>query len=153
MSTLEEQIDVAVPVQVAWEQLHRIDQYPRFVDGVQHAHAHGGHHAHLELEVGDHEQVFEAEITDRGSNQVMTWHTLDGADLRGTVALLPLDAGSTRVQIRVQYDPDTLRATFGGPRGFAQAGAIERSVRTDLEQFKHLVEEERPLPGNTPRTL
>lgn len=151
MSTLEEQIDVAVPVQVAWEQLHRIDQYPRFVDGVHHAHAHGGHRARLDLEVGDHERICEAEIVDRGGNQVMTWHTLDDADLKGTVALLPLGVGSTRVQIRVEYDPDTVRTTFGGPRGgFAQAGAIERTVRSDLLQFKHLVEEERPLPSSAP---
>ncbi|MFI9273006.1 SRPBCC family protein [Kitasatospora sp. NPDC052896] len=147
MSTLEEQIDVAVPVQVAWEQLHRVDQYPRFVDGVLHAHAHGGHRAHLDIEVGDHEQVFETEIADRGGNQVMTWRTLNGAHLNGTFALMPLDAGSTRLQVRIEYDPDTVRSCFGGPRGFAQSDAIERTVRADLEHFRDLVEEERPLPG------
>lgn len=149
MSRLEEQIDVDVPMQVAWEQLHRVQDYPRFVDGVLHAHTHGGgtNRAHLDIEVDGGERAFETEITDRGQNQIMTWKTLDDAHLKGTFALLPLDAGSTRVQIRVEYEPDAVREAFGGPHGFAQVSAIERAVRTDLEQFKHLVEEERPMPG------
>ncbi|WP_035795408.1 SRPBCC family protein [Kitasatospora mediocidica] len=147
MSRLEEQIDVDVPIQVAWEQLHRVQDYPRFVDGVLHAHTHGGSRAHLDIEVEGTERAFETEITDRGQNQVMTWQTMDSAHLKGTFALLPLDAGSTRVQIRVEYEPDAVREAFGGPHGFAQVSAIERTVRADLEQFKQLVEEERPMPG------
>ncbi|GAA1258301.1 SRPBCC family protein [Kitasatospora nipponensis] len=147
MSTLEEQIDVEVPVQVAWEQLHRIDQYPRFVDGVLHAHAHGTHRACLDIEVNGQERAFETAINDRGGNQVMTWQTLDDAHLRGTFALLPLDTGATRVQLRVEYEPEVVTEVYGGPHGFAQSGAIERAVREDLAQFKRLVEEERPLPG------
>lgn len=148
MSRLEEQIDVDVPMQVVWEQLHRVQDYPRFVDGVLHAHSHGSSkRAHLDIEVEDGERAFETEITDRGRNQVMSWKTLDAAHLEGTFALQPLDTGSTRVQIRVDYDPDAVRETFGGPHGFAQASAIERTVRGDLEQFKQLVEQERPMPG------
>lgn len=147
MSTLEEEIDIHVPAQVAWEQLHRVADYPRFVDGVLHAHTHGNNRAHFDIEVAGDEREFETTIADRGQNQVMTWQTLDPAHLRGTFALLPLDPGSTRLQLRVEYDPETVREVFGGPHGFAQAGAIERTVRSDLERFKHLVEEERPLPG------
>ncbi|MFJ6773726.1 hypothetical protein ACIQOV_22705 [Kitasatospora sp. NPDC091257] len=33
-----------------------------------------------------------------------------------------------------------VRREFGGPRGFAQAGAIERAVREDLDHFRELVE-------------
>jgi hypothetical protein len=32
---------------------------------------------------------------------------------------------------------------FGGPKGFAQATAMERLVRSDLDRFKELVEQER----------
>ncbi|WP_035840538.1 SRPBCC family protein [Kitasatospora azatica] len=147
MHTLEEQIEIEVPVQVAWEQLHRIHDYPRFVDGVMHAHAHGNHRAHLDIEVDGKERVFETTIKDLGGNQVMDWRTLDGAHLHGTVVLRELDTGSTEVQVRVEYEPEAVHDAFGGPHGFAQSGAIERTVRHDLEQFKQLVESERPLPG------
>ncbi|MFJ6622757.1 SRPBCC family protein [Kitasatospora sp. NPDC091335] len=140
MSTLEEQIDIAVPVLAAWEQLHRVHEYPQFVDGVRSAHPHGRNLAHLGVRIGGAERSVDTEITDRGRGRVMAWRTLDSVRLRGAFALLPLDAGHTRVQIRVEYDPDSMHREFGGPRGFAQAGAVERAVREDLDHFRELVE-------------
>ncbi|GAA2835176.1 SRPBCC family protein [Kitasatospora sp. CM 4170] len=140
MSTLEEQIDVDAPVLAAWEQLHRVHDYPSFVDGVRSAHPHGRNLAHLGVEVDGVRWEVEAEITDRGRGRVMAWRTLDGPQLQGAFALLPLDRGHTRVQIRVEYDPETVHEAFGGPRGFALAGAVERTVRADLAHFRELVE-------------
>ncbi|MFB6894166.1 SRPBCC family protein [Kitasatospora sp. NPDC056327] len=140
MSTLEEQIDIDAPVLAAWEQLHRIHEYPRFVDGVRSAQPHGRNLAHLGVEIAGSEQDVETEITDRGRGRVMAWRTLDGPPLHGAVALRPLDGTHTRVQVRIEYDPGTLHEALGGPRGFALAGAVERTVRTDLELFRDLVE-------------
>ena len=140
MTTLEEQIDIAAPVLAAWEQLHRVNEYPQFVDGVRSAQSHGRNLAHLGVEVGGSEWSVDTEITDRGRGRVMAWRTLDSVHLRGAFALLPLDPRHTRLQIRVEYDPEALHREFGGPRGFAQAGAIERAVRDDLEHFRELVE-------------
>ncbi|WP_327674792.1 SRPBCC family protein [Kitasatospora sp. NBC_00458] len=140
MCTLEEQIDIDAPVLAAWEQLHRVHDYPRFVDGVRSAHPHGRNLAHLGVEVAGSEHEVETEITDRGRGRVMAWRTLDGLDLHGAFALLPLDREHTRLQVRVEYDPEAVHEAFGGPRGFAQAGAIERTVRADLELFRELVE-------------
>ncbi|MFD8780795.1 SRPBCC family protein [Kitasatospora sp. NPDC059599] len=140
MSTLEEQIDIAAPVLAAWEQLHRVHEYPQFVDGVRSAHPHGRNLAHLGVAVGGAEHAVDTEITDRGRGRVMAWRTLEPLRLSGAFALLPLDARHTRMQIRVEYDPEAVHRTFGGPRGFAQAGAIERTVREDLEHFRELVE-------------
>ncbi|MFD7582585.1 SRPBCC family protein [Kitasatospora sp. NPDC059811] len=141
MSILEEQIDLAVPVLVAWEQLHRVHEYPQFVDGVRSAHPHGRNLAHLGVEVDGAERAVDTEITDRGRGRVMSWRTLDEPRLHGAFALLPLDARHTRLQIRVEYDPEAMHEAFGGPRGFALAGAIERTVRDDLEHFRELVED------------
>ncbi|MFF2952841.1 SRPBCC family protein [Kitasatospora sp. NPDC057965] len=140
MSTLEEQIDIDAPVLAAWQQLHRVHEYPRFVDGVRSAQPHGRNLARLEVEVAGAERGVETEITDRGRGRVMTWRTLDGLPLHGAFALRPLDRAHTRVQIRVEYDPEELHEVLGGPRGFALAGAVERAVRTDLTLFRELVE-------------
>ncbi|MFE6867386.1 SRPBCC family protein [Kitasatospora sp. NPDC057692] len=140
MSTLEEQIDIDAPVLAAWEQLHRVHEYPRFVDGVRSAQPHGRNLAHLEVDVAGAGRDVETEITDRGRGRVMTWRTLDGLPLQGAFALRPLDRAHTRVQIRVEYDPEEVHEVFGGPRGFALAGAVERAVRTDLALFRDLVE-------------
>ncbi|MFC5666654.1 SRPBCC family protein [Kitasatospora misakiensis] len=140
MSTLEEQIDIEAPVLAAWEQLHRVHEYPRFLGGVRSAQPHGRNLAHLGVEIAGGERDVEAEITDRGRGRVMAWRTLDDPPLHGAFALRPLDRAHTRVQIRVEYNPAAVHRIFGGPGGFALAGAVERTVRSDLELFRDLVE-------------
>ncbi|GAA4876387.1 SRPBCC family protein [Kitasatospora terrestris] len=141
MTTLEEQIDVTTPVGRTWEQLHRVADYPRFVAGLRHAAAHGRNRARLDVEIGGVRRSFVAELTDHGRGRVMTWQTVDGVHLKGTFALRPLDETHTQVQLRLEYDPETLRDDLGGgPVGFAQSHTIEEAVRTDLALFKELVE-------------
>ncbi|KUL55461.1 cyclase [Streptomyces sp. NRRL F-4489] len=140
MSTLEEHIDLSVPVGTAWDCLHRAETYPRFLNGVREAHSEGQRRARLDVDAAGQEQGFEIEIVDREQENVMTWQTMSGPDLAGTFSLLPIDREHTRLQARFEYDPAAIRETFGGPQGFAQAVAIERGVRTDLERFKELVE-------------
>ncbi|MFI9630257.1 SRPBCC family protein [Streptomyces sp. NPDC052042] len=142
MSTLEEQIDVDIPIAAAWEALHRAETYPRFVKGVREARSKDGHRTHLDVDVGGRVQEYDAEITDRDKEHTMEWQTTSGPVLAGTFSLLPIDREHTRVQARIEYDPGTVKEAFGGPKGFAQATAIERLVRDDLEHFKELVEQE-----------
>jgi uncharacterized membrane protein len=143
MSTLEEQIDIGVPMDVAWDFLHRVGTYPRFLEGVREARWESGHQAHLDVDAGGRAREFEAEITDRVKDNTLEWQITSGPDLAGTFSLLPIDGGRTRVQARIEYDPGAVKESFGGPKGFAQAAAIERLVRSDLERFKDLVERER----------
>jgi uncharacterized membrane protein len=143
MSTLEEHVDVGVPIDTAWDSLHRLENYPSFVAGVRDARTEAGGRAHLDIEAGGRAREFEAEVADRGGERVMEWHSTDGPELAGSFSLQPIDRNRTRVQARLEYDPDTIREAFGGPKGFAQASAIERLVRSDLEHFKEYVETQR----------
>ncbi|MGW0769538.1 SRPBCC family protein [Streptomyces sp. NPDC002676] len=140
MSTLEVHVDVGVPVDTAWETLHRVENYPRFVDGVRGAHAETGGRAHLEVEARGGAREVEAEVSDRRGERVMEWLTTSAPELTGSFSVQPIDRDHTRIQARLEYDPDTVRETFGGPKGFAQTNAIERLVRSDLEHFKEYVE-------------
>ncbi|WP_151478332.1 SRPBCC family protein [Streptomyces albicerus] len=143
MSTLEEHVDVGVPIDKAWDSLHRVENYPRFVAGVRDARTEAQGRAHLDVETGGQVREVDADFSDRGGERVMDWQTTGAPDLMGSFSLQPIDQNHTRVQARLEYDPDTLRETFGGPKGFAQATAIERLVRSDLDQFKEYVEQGR----------
>lgn len=143
MSTLEEHVDVGVPIDKAWDSLHRMENYPRFVEGVRDARTEAGGRAHLDVEAGGRARAFEAEVSDRTGERVMEWQTTGAPDLMGSFSLQSIDGNHTRVQARLEYDPDSIRETFGGPKGFAQANAIERLVRSDLEHFKEYVEQGR----------
>ncbi|MER6573575.1 SRPBCC family protein [Streptomyces sp. NPDC001093] len=139
MSTLELHVDVDVPVDRAWETLHRVENYPRFVQGVRGARTEAGGRAHLEVETAGPAREVEAEVMDRGE-RVMEWLTTSAPELTGSFSVQPIDQNHTRIQARLEYDPATVHDTFGGPKGFAQTNAIERLVRSDLEHFKEYVE-------------
>ncbi|GHI02616.1 cyclase [Streptomyces cellostaticus] len=141
MSTLEEHVDVSVTLDRAWDSLHQVEDYARFVAGVRDARTEGGGRAHLNVEAGGRTRELDAEVLDRTGERVMEWRTTGAPELRGSFSLQPIDQSHTRVQARLEYDPDTVRATFGGPKGFAQVAAIERLVRSDLEQFKEYTEQ------------
>ncbi|AOR31726.1 cyclase [Streptomyces fodineus] len=139
MSTLELHVDIGVPVDTAWETLHRVENYPRFVEGVRGARTEAGGRAHLDVEAGGRAREVEAELTDRGEH-VMEWLTTGDPAMTGSFSVQPIDRDHTRIQARLEYDPATVRDIFGGPKGFAQTNAIERLVRSDLEHFKEYLE-------------
>ncbi|MCZ0986073.1 SRPBCC family protein [Streptomyces diastatochromogenes] len=143
MSTLEEHVDVGVTIDRAWDSLHRVEDYSRFVAGVRNARTEEGGRTHLNVEASGGTRELDAQVSDRTGERVMEWRTTGAPELRGSFSLQPIDQGHTRVQARLEYDPDTVRETFGGPKGFAQATAIERLVRSDLEQFKEYAEQGR----------
>ncbi|MBV6698197.1 SRPBCC family protein [Kitasatospora aureofaciens] len=141
MSRLEEQIEIDAPAEQVWAQLHRFDEYPQFVDGVRSAFAEGDSRAHFDISLGAEPRGFDTELTDRGGEQVLEWQTRGGSpELKGTFAVRELDSKHCELQARLEYDGDEIREAFGGPKGFAQVRAVETAVRTDLEQFKEMVE-------------
>ncbi|MGW2561745.1 SRPBCC family protein [Streptomyces sp. NPDC001514] len=140
MPNLEEQIDITAPGDVVWDHLHQVEDYPRFVGGVRDARREGASGVHMDLETRGTAEGIDADTKDLRPNETMTWKTTEAPHLSGSVSLLPIDATHTRVQVRMEYDPAEAHDAFGGPKGFAQSSAIERTVREDLHQFKDLVE-------------
>lgn len=141
MPTLEEQIDIAAPGDLVWDHLHQVEDYPRFVAGVRQARREGASGVHMDLEPGGGAvRGIDADTEDLHPHETMTWRTREAPHLSGSVSLLPIDAKHTRMQLRMEYDPGEAHDAFGGPRGFAQSSAIERTVRADLHQFKSMVE-------------
>ena len=140
MSRLEEQIIIDVPAREVWDQLHRVEDYPLFVDGVQRAFPRGGDGAHLDVTIQGAHKGMETVFADRGGDQEIDWQTEGAPQLNGTLSVRSLDAGHSQVQVRVEYEPEVIHNTFGGPKGMAQVHRIENTVRTDLGKLKALVE-------------
>jgi uncharacterized membrane protein len=140
---LEAQINIDAPAQEIWDQLHNVESFPAFLDGVEHAIAHGRDRAVLEVQAKSVQQEVEAVLKDRSDDQVITWRTQGGPELKGNLSVRSLDRNHSQVQVRMEYEPEVIHDTFGGPRGMAQVHQIENTVRGDLEQLKNLVEEGR----------
>ncbi|MGW1895198.1 SRPBCC family protein [Streptomyces sp. NPDC002004] len=143
MPALEEHVDITAPSSAVWNQLHKVENYPRFVGGVREARREGSSGLHVDVESSGRTRGIDARTEDR-PDETMTWKTTSTPHLSGTISVTKLDDTHTRVKARVEYDPTEAHDAFGGPKGFAQSNAIERTVREDLNQFKSLVEESSP---------
>ncbi|MFJ8027979.1 SRPBCC family protein [Streptomyces sp. NPDC096311] len=141
MSRLQEHVEIGVPARKVWDQLHRVEEYPSFMGGVRRAYAHGAHRAHLDIWAGGGERALETTFSDRGND--LAWQTESGPKMQGTLTVRSLDEDHSRVEVRMEYDPESVHGTFGGPKGMAQVHAVERTVRGDLEQFRALLEEQK----------
>ncbi|MDK3025016.1 SRPBCC family protein [Cupriavidus taiwanensis] len=135
MSTIEESIDVRVPVQVAYQQWSRFEEFPRFMDGVEEVRQLDDRRLHWRAEVGGKQKEWDAEITQNVPDQCIAWRSVAGAENSGQVNFTALDAGATRVSVRMNYETEGVVEAVGDA-----AGVLKRKVEGDLKRFKDFIE-------------
>ena len=65
MATIEQSIDVDVPVSTAYEQWTQFEEFPRFMDGVEEVHQLDDTHLHWVVSHKGKRHEFDAEISDQ----------------------------------------------------------------------------------------
>jgi len=65
VATIEQSIDVNVPVRVVYDQWTQFEEFPRFMDAVKSVRQIDDTHLHWVAEVAGDEKEWEAEITER----------------------------------------------------------------------------------------
>jgi uncharacterized membrane protein len=142
MTTIQESIDVAVPVTAAYNQWTQFEQFPQFMEGVKDVRQLDDTHLHWVVEVAGKEKQWQAAITRQQPDELIAWQATDGTPNAGEVSFEALDAGSTRVSVSMGFEPEGLVETAG-----AALGVAKRRVLGDLERFRDLVESGPAEPG------
>ena len=135
MSTIEQSIEVNVPVRTAYNQWTQFETFPQFMEGVQEIRQLDDTHVHWRVEVGGHEREWDAEITEQTPDQRVAWKSEDGAPNAGVVTFHKVADGTTRIMLQMDYEPEGVAEKAGDVLGVAQ-----RRVKGDLERFKELIE-------------
>lgn len=135
MPSVEKTIDIHVPVTVAFNHWANFEAFPRFMEGVQEVTWLDDRHVHWKASIyGKHEE-WDAEVTETSPNQRIAWRSVHGPEHTGLVTFEPLDAGRTRVTLRMVYEPSGLLERAGD-----MLGLVDRRVDGDLQRFKEFVE-------------
>ncbi|GGL91416.1 cyclase [Streptomyces fumigatiscleroticus] len=137
MSTIEESVDVAVPLHVAYNQWTQFKTFPRFMDGVERVDQIQAALTHWAIRFGPRTYRFDAEIVEQVPDQRLTWEALDEPRHRGTVTFWALDAERCRVTLRVEPLARGLAERAGGALGLAR-----RAVHRSLGCFKEFIEQQ-----------
>jgi uncharacterized membrane protein len=135
MSTIEESIEVQVPVRTAYDQWTQFEEFPQFMEGVEEVRQLDDTHLHWVTEVGGKRQEFDAEVTEQTPDQRVAWRSTNGSEHAGVVTFHKTGENETRIMVQMDVDPDGLVEKAGDA-----LGVPKRRVRGDLERFKELIE-------------
>jgi len=135
MSTIEESIEVDVPVQTAYNQWTQFEEFPQFMDGVEEVRQIDETHVHWVVAFGGSTHEWDAEITEQLPDERVAWRNTDGKDNAGVVTFHKLDDGRSRVMVQMDFVPEGIKEKVGD-----KLGAPDRRVKGDLKRFKELIE-------------
>jgi uncharacterized membrane protein len=136
MSTIEQSIDVNVPVRTAYDQWTQFEEFPRFMEGVREVRQLDDKRLAWCAEVGGKEKRWEAEITEQIPDARIAWRSRTGANNAGVVTFHRLDDQKTRVMLQLEYDPEGVVENVGDA-----VGVVSSRVRGDLARFKDFIEQ------------
>jgi sporulation protein YlmC with PRC-barrel domain len=134
MPNLEESIDIAVPVRVAYDQWTQFEEFPRFMDDVVEVRQIDDTHLHWVVDVGDGTREWDAVITEQHPDHRVAWTSTSGPRNAGVVTFHRLSDGLTRMMLQADWGDED------APMSSNTIGVARYRVRNDLECFRDFVE-------------
>jgi uncharacterized membrane protein len=135
METVNETVQVDVPVSTAYNQWTQFQEFPEFMDGVESVEQIDDTHFRWAAEIGGERREWQAEIVEQVPDEKIAWRAVDGKGPNGIATFEPLGEDKTLVTVEMSYEPEGLKETLG-----AKIGMDARQVQEDLQRFKQVVE-------------
>ena len=135
MSSIQESIDVEVPVRTAYNQWTQFEDFPQFMEGVQEVKQLDDTTTRWTVEISGRRREFEAKITEQDPDQRVAWASVDGPQNAGVVTFHRLGKGRTRVMLQIEFEPGDAVEKAGD-----LLGVVRRRAKGDLERFKKFIE-------------
>jgi uncharacterized membrane protein len=137
-ATIEEEIEVAVPVSTAYNQWTQFEEFPRFMEGVDEVRQLDDTLLHWAATVAGKHAEWDAKIIEQEPDRRITWESTDGKHTRGTVSFEEAGPGRSRIHLRMTYEPEGVTEKVG-----SAVGLDNRRIRGDLQRFRELIESDK----------
>jgi hypothetical protein len=132
---VQEYIDVAVPIDLAYDQWTQFEEFPRFMRGVEHIEQRDDTTLVWSEKLWGVRRSWVAEITDQRPLERIAWRSTSGPQHAGVVTFHKLSDRLTRIQVSLDHQPKGLfERAASGMRYTA------RALESDLKRYKALVE-------------
>jgi uncharacterized membrane protein len=135
VSTIEESVEVAVPVRTAYNQWTQFEEFPRFMEGVERVDQIDDQLLHWVAEVGGRKREWDAKITEQTPDQRVAWYSTGDTKHAGVVTFHRIADDRTRVMLQMDFEPTDLVEKAGDALGI-----VRRRVKGDLSRFKEFIE-------------
>ena len=135
MSTIEQSVEVNVPLRTAYNQWTQFEEFPRFMEGVKEVRQTDATRMHWVAEIGGQSHEWDAEITEQLPDERVAWKNVGGKRNAGVVTFHRLDADHTRMMVQLDFMPEGLIEKLGDA-----LAAPDRRIAGDLQRFKEMIE-------------
>jgi len=135
VSSIQESIDVEVPVRTAYNQWTQFEEFPRFMEGVKSITQIDDTHQHWVAEIAGQTREWDAVITEQIPDERIAWKSTTGQPNAGVITFHRLDDNKCRLMLQIDHEPEGVTEHVGDWLGF-----VKRRAKGDLERFKELIE-------------
>ncbi|HET9656782.1 MAG TPA: SRPBCC family protein [Kineosporiaceae bacterium] len=135
MTTIEQSIDVEVPIHAVYDQWTQFEGFPEFMEGVERVEQLDDAHLHWVTRVAGVEREFDAVITEQVPDQRIGWRSVQGPTQAGQVSFSSDEPSRTHVTLVMDFEPEGVVEQAGD-----KLGLVKSRVQGDLERFKQFIE-------------
>ena len=135
MESVQRILDVNGPVAAAYEQWTRFEDFPRFMDGVEEVRRIDDTHLHWRASIAGRPHEGDCVITRELPDEVIAWRSTSGTPNAGHVRFEAVGADTTRIALRLDYEPPAEAERPG-----EALGLVSRIVERTLGDFKDFIE-------------
>ena len=135
MSRIIEDIEVAVPIRVAYDQWTQFESFPKFMAGIDRVVQVDDKNLEWTATIAGVTKHWRAEIVEQQPDDLVVWRSVEGAHNDGLVRFERLGPERTMVILQLDVEPEGLVE-----KAADALGIIERRVRGDLERFRDFIE-------------
>lgn len=135
LHTVEEFVDVDVPISTAYNQWTQFESFPQFMPTVESVEQLDDTHLRWRAMVGGKVKEWEAEITEQIPDERIAWRSTSGVPNAGVVTFHKIGDARTRIRLQMDYTPETAVEKVGDA-----VGATKLTAKGNLKKFKTLLE-------------
>lgn len=134
-SSLQEAIEVNVPVRTAYNQFTQFEDFPKFMESVHEIRQLDDRHLRWRADVGGKPEEWDSEITEQIPDKRIAWRSITGVPNAGVVTFHKISDDTTRVMMQMDYTPQSIDEKIGDALGL-----VRMEMRKNLQRYKELVE-------------
>jgi len=136
MATIEESIEVKVPVRTAYDQWTQFEEFPHFMAGVREVRQIGDALTHWVADIGGVQREWDAAILEQVPDEKVAWAATTGATNAGAVYFTAVGDGRTQVRLTLEFEPEGVVERIGDVFDI-----VDRQAVADLDRFKAYIEQ------------
>jgi uncharacterized membrane protein len=134
-SSVEETIEVNVPLRTAYNQWTQFEEFPNFMASVHEVRQLDDRRLRWKATIAGVEKEWDAEIIEQAPDRRIAWRSTSGVRNDGEVTFQKLSDDHTRITLKISYMPEGPAEQLGDA-----LGAVRMEARSNLQRFKEMIE-------------